>query len=153
MTDETAQSTTLFEKLGRDVKYAVRTLRREPTFVAGVVLTFALAIGANAAMFCLVTRLMLSPPPGIRDAAAVAKVGLSFISEDGDSFTSTSTSYPTFRSLHAQHSAFAAVAATRSDTVPVADPWFAGEPINYYYFGHFVTARLANIRVRSADRM
>jgi len=119
MTDETAQSTTLFEKLGRDVRYSVRTLRREPTFVAGVVLTFALAIGANAAMFGLVTRLMLSPPPGIRDAAAVAKVGLSFISEDGDSFTSTSTSYPTFRSLHAQHSAFAAVAATRSDTVNV----------------------------------
>jgi hypothetical protein len=56
MTDETAQSTTLFEKLGRDVRYSVRTLRREPTFVAGVVLTFALAIGANAAMFGLVTR-------------------------------------------------------------------------------------------------
>jgi hypothetical protein len=30
---------------------------------------------------------MLSPPPGIRDAEHVAKVGLSFISEDGDSFT------------------------------------------------------------------
>src|SRR5438045_2216325 len=120
MTDEASiQRRTVFERLGRDVRYAARTLRREPTFVAGVVLTFALAIGANAAMFGLVTRLMLSPPPGIRDAEHVAKVGLSFISEEGDSFVSTSTSYPTFRSLHAQHGAFAAVAATRSDTVNV----------------------------------
>ena len=108
-----------FESLGRDIRYAVRTLRREPTFVAGVVATFALAIGANAAMFGLVTRLMLSPPPAIRDAEHVAKVGLSFITEDGDSFNTTSTSYPTFRSLHAQTRAFAGVAATSSDTLTV----------------------------------
>src|SRR6185503_275767 len=105
----------LLENLGRDAKYAVRTLSREPTFVVGIVLTFALAIGANAAMFGLVTRLMLSPPPGIRDAEHVARVRLSFISEDGDSFASASTSYPTFRSLHSQKGAFAAVAALRSD--------------------------------------
>ena len=113
------QSAGRLEGLGRDIKYAVRTLRREPTFVAGVVSTFALAIGANAAMFGLVTRLMLSPPPGIRDAESVEKVGLSFITEDGDSFNTTTTSYPTFRSLHAQQGAFAAVAATNSDTLTV----------------------------------
>ena len=47
----------------RDIVPALRALRREPTFVAGVVLTFALAIGANAAMFGLVTRLMLRRRP------------------------------------------------------------------------------------------
>src|SRR5438045_7057896 len=106
MTDEASiQRRTVFERLGRDVRYAARTLRREPTFVAGVVLTFALAIGANAAMFGLVTRLMLSPPPGIGDAEHVAKVRMSFFTDDGDSFTTTSTSYPTFRTLHAQRGA------------------------------------------------
>src|SRR4051812_9175908 len=39
------------EPIARDIRYALRTLRREPAFAAGVVLTFALAIGANAAMF------------------------------------------------------------------------------------------------------
>jgi predicted permease len=117
--DARNQQSTVFERLGRDVRYAARTLRREPTFVAGVVLTFALAIGANAAMFGLVTRLMLSPPPGITDAEHVAKIRLAFISDDGDSFVGSSTSYPTFRTLHAQRGAFAAVAATRSDTVNV----------------------------------
>ncbi len=120
MTDEAfTERSTLHERLGRDIRYAARTLRREPTFVAGVVLTFALAIGANAAMFGLVTRLMLSPPPGISDAEHVARVRLAFISDDGDSFVGSSTSYPIFRTLHEQRSAFAAVAATRSDTVNV----------------------------------
>src|SRR5215217_6725475 len=105
------------ENVRRDLKYATRTLRREPTFVAGVVLTFALAIGANAAMFGLATRLMLSPPPGIRDAEHVAQVRLSFVSDDGDSYVTSTTSYPTFRLLREQHGAFAAVAATRTDTM------------------------------------
>ena len=43
----------------RDFVAAARALRREPGFVAIVVLTFALAIAANAAMFGLVNRLML----------------------------------------------------------------------------------------------
>lgn len=36
-------------------------------------------------------------------------------------------------------------AAFIANAAPVADPWFAGEPINYYYFGHFVTAFLAKL--------
>jgi uncharacterized membrane protein len=40
--------------------------------------------------------------------------------------------------------AFAA-SAMRADTLPVPDPWFAGEPINYYYFGHYVTAFLCKL--------
>src|SRR5438445_2469133 len=88
-----------------DVRYAVRTLRREPTFVAGVVLTFALAIGTNAAIFGLVTRLMLAPPPGIRDADHVARARFAFVTDDGDAFVASTTSYPTFRTLRAQHDA------------------------------------------------
>src|SRR5829696_5598128 len=108
--------TAFVESVARDVRYAARALRREPTFVAGVVLTFALAIGTNAAMFGLVTRLMLAPPPGIRDADRVAQVRLSFITDDGDSYVASTTSYPTFRSLREARSAFAAVAAVKPDT-------------------------------------
>src|SRR5512138_2392996 len=84
------------EGFSRDLRYALRSLPREPTFVAGVVLPFALAIGMNAAMFGLVTRLMLSPPPGIRDADRVARIGLSFLDDDGNSFAMSTTSYPVF---------------------------------------------------------
>jgi putative ABC transport system permease protein len=42
--------------LTRDFRHAARGIRREPAFVTGVVMTFALVIGANAAMFGLVGR-------------------------------------------------------------------------------------------------
>jgi hypothetical protein len=70
----------------RDFVTAARALRREPGFVAIVVLTFALAIAANAAMFGLVNRLMLSPPPGIANAHRVARVRLWLNEEGGESF-------------------------------------------------------------------
>ncbi|HEV8495788.1 MAG TPA: ABC transporter permease [Gemmatimonadaceae bacterium] len=107
------------ERSARDLKYAVRTLRCEPTFVVAVVLTFALAIGTNAAMFGLVARLMLAAPPGIRDADRLSRARFSFLSDDGDSFVASTTSYPTFRLLRAQHDAFAAVAASKPDTMTV----------------------------------
>ena len=78
----------------RDFVTAARALRREPGFVAIVVLTFALAIAANAAMFGLVNRLMLSPPPGIANADRVARVRLWLNEEGGESFAMSTTSYP-----------------------------------------------------------
>jgi predicted permease len=111
--------TQLFDALGRELRYALRSLGREPTLVAGVVLTFALAIGTNAAMFGLVTRLMLAAPPGIRDPDRVARVRLSFIDEDGNAFAMSTTSYPVFRTLRSDTSAFAAVGASKPDTMMV----------------------------------
>jgi predicted permease len=103
----------------RDFVTAARALRREPGFVAIVVLTFALAIAANAAMFGLVNRLMLSPPPGIASADRVARVRLWLNQEGGESFAMSTTSYPVFQELRASSSAFAAIAATRPDTMLV----------------------------------
>src|SRR6185295_4144256 len=105
------------ERLSRDVRFAARTLRREPALVTGVVATFALAIGTNAAMFGLVTQLMLAAPPGIGDPDAVARVQLAVVEEDGASFALTTTSFPTFRALASSKAAFAGVAATRPETL------------------------------------
>jgi hypothetical protein len=44
----------------QDAKGTLRGLRKSPTFTAGVKLTFALRVGANAAMFSLIDRLMFS---------------------------------------------------------------------------------------------
>lgn len=109
----------LFTDLGRDLRYAVRTLRREPSLVAGVVFTFALAAGANAAIFGLVERLMLAPPAGVEGADRVARVSLGFTGPRGESFLASTMSYPDFSAIAASTGAVREAAAFQADTVMI----------------------------------
>ncbi len=60
----------------RDARYALRGLRRSPAFTITVILTLGLGIGANAAMFGIIDRLMLRPFPYMRDPGSVNRVYL-----------------------------------------------------------------------------
>ena len=105
-----------FETLRRELTHATRALRRDPALSFGVVLTLALAIGANAAMFGLVTRLMLPAPPGVTDPAQLSRIAVKLLTDEGEEYTQSTTSYPVFSAIASRTDVFAAVAAVRTAT-------------------------------------
>lgn len=99
------------------LQHALRRLAREPAFIAGVSVTFALAVSATSAMFTLVDHLMFAPPPGIAHAERVVRARFTFANDDGNATSMESTSFPVFETVAAATDLVAKTAIVRTDTV------------------------------------
>ena len=99
-------------ELAQDLRYTVRNLRRSPGFTAAVVITLALGIGANTAMFGVVDWLMFRPYPYLRDPSTVHRLYLRW-SMRGERRTQAHTEYARYLDLakwttsFSHHAAFA----------------------------------------------
>jgi predicted permease len=63
-----------FEALRQDVVYSVRSLRKAPAVSLTIIVTLALGLGVNAAMFSLLDAIFLRPPPGVAEPDQVRRV-------------------------------------------------------------------------------
>ena len=94
----------------QDVRYAIRGLRRTPGFTVAAVLTLALGIGANAAIFGVIDRLMFRPLPYLRDPGQVSGVYLQ-VSPNGRRTTMMTVPYTRYLDLMSDNRSFAEYAA------------------------------------------
>ena len=101
--------------------YAFRTLRRQPTFTLIALLTLALGIGANTAIFSVIKTVVLNPLP-YEDPERIAV--LWEVSPEGNQ---DRVSIPTFEDWSAEVKAFESLAAYRHVDLSYAD---TGEPRN-----------------------
>ena len=115
-----ARGTVLLESLLQDTRYAVRGLRAKPGFTAGIVLTLALGIGANAAMFGIIDRMLFRAPAYLRDAEHTHRVYLASTS-DGKENVSAWTSYARYADLLRWTHAFSSIATFATWRIAVGD--------------------------------
>ena len=106
----------LVEQMSQDLRYAVRTLRRSPMFTAAAVLTLALGVGVNTAIFSVVNAVILQPLP-FGDPDRLVRI---YESNPERGWPEFSASDPNFLDWHAQAMSWEALAAFDTDTVSLA---------------------------------
>jgi predicted permease len=113
----------------QDIRHALRVLSKSRGFAAIAILTLALGIGANAALFSIVNGVLLNPLPFPNPDELYA------VYSKTTSFEQSSISYPNFLDWQKQNHSFAALGAFRADDFNMTG---AGEPERLH--GHMISA-------------
>ncbi|MEJ2010307.1 MAG: ABC transporter permease [Acidobacteriota bacterium] len=110
-------------ELAQDVRYGLRQLRRNPGFTAVAVVTLALGIGANTAIFSVIDGVLLAPLP-YHQSNRLVVVGQ--INQHGQH---QPVSYPDFRDWQRSAHSFQQIAAYHFEAHDLTNP---GQPKHLY---------------------
>jgi putative ABC transport system permease protein len=137
----------------RELRYTLRGLRRSPGFSVTVIVTLALGIGANTAMFSIVDRLMFRPLTYLRDPATAHRIYWQWRERDATR-TIMSTQYARYLDLQRWTTSFSQMAAFSERPLAIGE----GEAAREYRVGtvsasffNFFDARPALGRFFRAD--
>ena len=113
-----ALSTRILEVFLQDLRFSFRMLRKSPGFAAVAILTLALGIGANTAIFTLLDQILLRSLP-VQDPQQLVLldlVGHPYGNSSGDSVLS----YPMYRDLQEHNEVFSGMFGHRSTTTSLS---------------------------------
>ena len=99
------------ETIFKDIRYGIRSLRQHPAFTAIAVITLALGIGANTAIFSVVNAVLLRPLP-FDDPERIV-----WLWDTLPQLPTAPTSLPDFLGWKEQNGSFAHLAAFQSGTM------------------------------------
>ena len=119
------------KNLRQDIQFALRVLRKSPGFTAIAILTLALGIGANTALFSVVNGVLLNPLPFQDPDQLVA------VYSKTPTFEQSSISFPNFLDWQKDNRSFSTLSAFRSDNFNLTG---AGEPERLH--GRMISAEL-----------
>lgn len=120
------------QTLLQDMKYGVRMLFRSPAFTAVAILTLALGIGANTAVFGVINAFMIRPLPGKDNGSLLA-----IASRRDNSQGLRSVSYPDYADYRAHADAFSDMTAYTNGIVGMAADHRVERLLIQYTAGNF----------------
>ncbi len=119
--------------LWQDVRYGIRRLAHSPGFTIVAVLTLALGIGANTAIFSVIDAVLLRPLPFPQSSRLVSVRTVDAVRDRGNPITSAS--YPDFFDWRSENRVFSGITAFRD-----SDFTLTGIPQPLHLTGEMVTA-------------
>jgi len=123
----------VLEAFSQDVRFGLRMVRKNPGFTVAVVLTLALGIGANTAIFSMVDSMLLRPLP-VKDSAEMI---VPYIQQKGNSLR-RSFSVPDYRDIEkAGASVFSGLTAQRELVDGLGLNGRADRVLDLYVTGNF----------------